>query len=127
MRPHYDDSNIFARILRGEIPNRTVAETEHTLAFHDINPQAPVHVLVIPKGRYVTLDEFGAHATEAEIVDFMRVVARVASELGLTPRGEGGGFRAIANAGPDGVQEVQHLHLHLLGGRPLGRMLARSA
>ena len=127
MRPRYDDTNIFARILRGEIPNKTVAETEHTLAFHDINPQAPVHVLVIPKGAYVTLDEFGAHATEAEIVDFMRVVAQVAADLGLTPQGgKGGGFRAIANAGRDGVQEVPHMHMHLLGGRPMGRMLARG-
>lgn len=126
MRPHYDSNNIFARILRGEIPNNTVLETEHTLAFHDINPQAPVHVLVIPKGAYVTLDEFAKHASEAEIVDLMRVVGRVAADLGLSPKGDGGGFRAIANAGPDGVQEVQHLHLHLVGGRPMGRMLAKN-
>ena len=126
MRPAYDDSNIFARMLRGEIPNDTVAETPHTLAFRDIRPQAPVHVLVIPKGAYVSFDDFAANASDAEIVDFMRVSARLTRELALTPQDGGSGFRAITNAGADGLQEVDHFHLHLLGGRPLGRMLARE-
>ena len=119
----YDDSNIFARILRGEIPNDTVAENDHALAFRDIRPQAPVHVLVIPKGAYVSYDDFAANASEAEIVGFHRLVAQVAQSEGLSLAGGSQGFRAITNAGPHGVQEVPHFHLHLLGGRPLGRML----
>ncbi|MGB3556555.1 MAG: HIT domain-containing protein [Jannaschia sp.] len=119
----YDDTNIFARILRGEIPNDTVAETEHTLAFNDITPQAPVHVLVIPKGAYVTYDHFCAEASEAEIVDFARTCAAICGEKGVAAD-TGHGFRAISNAGSHAVQEVPHFHLHLIGGRPLGRMLA---
>ena len=120
----YDPQNIFARILRGEIPNKTVLETDHTLAFHDIAPQAPVHVLVIPKGAYVTYDHFLRDASDAEILDFSRSVAKICDMTGV---GEGGeGFRAITNAGQNGVQEVPHYHLHILGGRPLGRMLARA-
>ncbi len=122
----YDDGNIFARIIRGEIPNKTVLETEHTLAFHDINPQAPVHVLVIPKGRYVNFDHFCAEASEAEIVDFHRAVAEVVRQLNLAPGQGGGGYRVISNAGVNGVQEVPHYHLHILGGRRLGRMLPRA-
>ncbi|WP_417726850.1 HIT domain-containing protein [Roseovarius sp.] len=121
----YDAQNIFARILRGEIPNKTVLETAHTLAFHDIQPQAPVHVLVIPKGAYVSYDHFASEATDAEIVDFNRTVAEVCRMTGVH-LGSGEGFRAITNAGAHGVQEVPHYHLHILGGRPLGRMLARS-
>ncbi|MBM2575234.1 histidine triad nucleotide-binding protein [Jannaschia sp. Os4] len=121
----YDDANIFARILRGEIPNRTVAETDHTLAFEDIQPQAPVHVLVIPKGRYVSFDHFAAEASDAEIADFHRVAARVCRERGIASDTTEG-FRAITNAGAHGVQEVPHYHLHLIGGRPLGRMLAKA-
>lgn len=117
----YDDQNIFAKILRGEIPNRTVLETEHTLAFEDIHPQAPVHVLVIPKGAYVTYDDFAAQASEAEIVDFHRVLARLCADLGVGA--EAKGYRLITNAFGDGGQEVPHMHVHLLGGRPLGRML----
>ncbi|SHM07230.1 Diadenosine tetraphosphate (Ap4A) hydrolase [Paracoccus solventivorans] len=120
----YDDSNIFARILRGEIPNDTVAENEHALAFRDIRPQAPIHVLVIPKGAYVSYDDFAANAPDAEIVGFHRLVAQVARSEGLMLAEGSAGFRAITNAGDDGVQEVPHFHLHLLGGRPLGRMLA---
>ncbi|HHY02665.1 MAG TPA: HIT domain-containing protein [Paracoccus sp.] len=120
----YDDSNIFARILRGEIPNDTVAENEHALAFRDIRPQAPVHVLVIPRGAYVSYDDFAANASDAEIVGFHRLVAQVARSEGLMLAEGGEGFRAITNAGENGVQEVPHFHLHLLGGRPLGRMLA---
>jgi histidine triad (HIT) family protein len=118
----YDDGNVFARILRGEIPNRTVLETEHTLAFHDVHPQAPVHVLVIPKGAYVTYDDFAARAPDAEIADFTRVVGRLCAELGVTPD-TGAGYRLIANAGPNGGQEVPHMHVHILAGRRFGRML----
>lgn len=119
----YDDQNIFAKILRGEIPNNTVLETDHTLAFHDIAPKAPDHVLVIPKGPYVTLDHFCNAASETEIVDFHRTVGRICTMLGCGPGNGGGGFRAIANAGENGVQEVPHYHLHILAGRPLGPML----
>lgn len=118
----YDPQNIFARILRGEIPNNTVLETEHTLAFRDIAPQAPDHVLLIPKGPYVTYAHFCAAASEAEIVDFTRAVAKVCADLGV----EEDGFRGITNAGENGVQEVPHFHLHILAGRPLGRMLAKA-
>lgn len=121
----YDDSNIFARILRGEIPNDTVVETEHTLAFRDIRPATPVHVLVIPKGRYVTFDDFAANASGEEIVDFMRVVAQVTEKEGISTGSGGNGFRAISNAGSDGVQEVPHFHLHILGGQVIGRMISR--
>ncbi|KIT16791.1 HIT domain-containing protein [Jannaschia aquimarina] len=121
----YDDQNVFAKILRGEIPNTTVAETEHTLAFEDITPQAPVHVLVIPKGAYVTMDDFYANASDAEITDFARTVARICADKGISPD-TGDGFRAITNAGEAGVQEVPHFHLHLIGGRPLGRMLQKA-
>lgn len=121
----YDDQNIFAKILRGEIPNQTVAETEHTLAFNDINPRAPVHVLVIPKGKYVTFDDFNANASEAEIVDFYRTCAQIMADKGVTPD-TGNGFRALTNAGEDAVQEVPHFHFHLIGGRPLGPILARD-
>ncbi len=118
----YDDQNVFAKILRGEIPNDTVLETAHSLAFRDINAQAPTHVLVIPKGRYVNFDHFAAEATEAEIVDFIRAVGEVCRIEGVAAdRGEG--YRLIANAGRHGVQEVPHLHVHVIGGRVLGRML----
>ena len=118
----YDDQNIFAKILRGEIPNRTVMETEHTLVFEDIHPQAPVHLLAIPKGPYVTFDHFAGEASEAELVDFHRTVAEVCRKLGVTADG-GPGARFISNAGEHGVQDVPHYHLHILGGRVLGRML----
>ncbi|PRY23776.1 histidine triad (HIT) family protein [Aliiruegeria haliotis] len=123
MAYEYDDQNIFAKILRGEIPNDTVLETEHSLAFRDIQPQAPVHVLVIPKGPYVCYDHFALEASEAEIVDYTRAVGEVCKMAGVQPGNGGNGFRLIANAGADGVQEVPHLHVHILGGRGLGRML----
>jgi len=119
----YDDQNIFAKILRGEIPNSTVLETEHALAFHDIAPQAPVHVLVIPKGAYVSFDHFAMEASEAEITDFVRAVGEVAKMTGVSLDG-GDGFRLIANTGKNGVQDVPHLHVHVLGGRNTGPMLA---
>lgn len=119
----YDPQNIFARILRGEIPNKTVAETPHSLAFHDIRPHAPVHILVIPKGPYVTLDHFSETASAEELADFWRLAARVAREAGVIEAEGGTGYRAIANAGGHSHQEVPHFHLHILGGRPLGALL----
>ena len=118
--PPYDDGNIFARILRGEIPNRTVYEDQWVLAFHDINPQAPVHVLVIPKGNYVSFADFSANAGADEIAGFMRAVGKVAKDLGL----EAPGYRLLANMGEHSGQEVPHFHMHLFAGRPLGRMLS---
>lgn len=117
----YDDQNIFAKILRGEIPNATVKETAHTLAFRDISPQAPVHILLIPKGKYVTADHFGAEASAEEIADFWKCLSDIVAEEGLE-----NGYRLISNAGRDGVQEVPHFHLHLLAGHVLGPMLSRK-
>ena len=117
----YDDSNIFAQILRGEVPAKTVMESEHCLAFHDINPLAPIHVLVIPKGAYVSWDDFAATASDAEIADFTRTIGAVAASLGADQQG----YRLLSNSGKRGGQEVPHLHVHVFGGAPLGPMLAR--
>jgi histidine triad (HIT) family protein len=117
----YDDNNIFARLLRGEIPSKTVYEDEFALALHDINPLAPTHLLVIPKGSYVSWDDFSANASDAEIAGFVRAVGKVAREAGLVQSG----YRLLANVGLNSGQEVPHLHLHIFGGRPLGPMLAR--
>lgn len=123
----YDSSNIFARILRGEIPCKKVYEDTHVLAFHDINPQAPVHVLVIPKGPYVSFDDFSQTASVEEIAAFTRAVGKIARDLGVAPTKDGGaGYRILANAGNHGGQEVPHFHVHLFGGRQLGRMIARD-
>ncbi len=119
----YDDQNVFAKILRGEIPCDKVLETEHCLAFRDIAPQAPEHVLVIPKGAYVTYDDFTDRAPDAEIADFTRTVTEVARMIGALPGAGGDGYRLISNAGPTGNQEVPHLHIHVLAGRPLGRLV----
>lgn len=119
----YDPQNVFARILRGEIPCARVHETAHSLAFRDINPQAPVHVLVVPKGPYVNHDHFAAEASDAEIVDFTRAVGHVARALGCAEDAGGDGYRLLANAGRDGNQEVPHLHVHVCGGRNLGPLL----
>jgi len=118
----YDDQNIFAKILRGEIPNDTVLDTEYSLAFNDIQPLAPVHVLVIPKGPYVSYDHFAQTASDAEIADYTRAIGEVCKLKGL----EQDGLRLISNAGENGVQEVPHLHVHILAGRPLGRMLQKA-
>ncbi len=115
----YDDENIFAKILRGEIPCNKVFEDEHALAFHDINPQAPVHVLVIPKGAYVSNEDFTANASDTEIAGFMRAVGQVARDLGLAEPG----YRTLANHGTDSGQEVPHFHVHIFGGQNLGRMI----
>ncbi len=119
----YDPNNVFARILRGELPAKTVYEDEHALAFHDINPQAPIHVLVIPKGAYVSLADFAAKASDAEIAGFWRAVGHVARALGL----EESGYRILANHGANAHQEVPHFHVHIFGGRPLGPMLMRKS
>ncbi len=118
----YDDTNIFARILRGEIPCRKVFENDHALAFHDINPQAPTHVLVIPKGRYVSAADFAALASDAEIAGLMRAAGHVARMLGL----DAPGWRMLTNMGEHAGQEVPHFHLHVFAGAPLGPMLARG-
>ena len=117
----YDDGNIFARILRGELPCRKAYEDEHALAFHDINPHAPVHILVIPKGPYVSWDDFSERASAEEIAGYVRAVGHVAREAGLVEPG----YRLLANVGRASGQEVPHLHVHIFGGRPLGPMLAR--
>lgn len=119
----YDDQNVFARILRGEITCRKVEETAHSLAFHDIQPQAPVHVLVIPKGRFVTYDHFAQEASAEEIVDFTRLIGAICARMEVSPGSGGGGYRLVANSGAAAIQEVPHLHVHILGGRLLGRML----
>lgn len=121
----YDDQNIFAKILRGEIPCKKLAETGHCLAFHDIAPQAPHHVLVIPKGAYVNYDHFAQAATDIEIVDFTRFVGAVCAELGVCPTKAQAGYRLISNAGPDGMQEVPHLHVHILAGANIGPLTAK--
>lgn len=117
----YDDQNVFAKILRGEIPARTVYEDEWALAFHDIAPQAPVHILVIPKGAYVGWDDFSARASAEEIAGFVRAVGQVTRGEGLVEPG----YRLLANLGGHGGQEVPHLHVHVFGGTPLGPMLVR--
>lgn len=123
MAYEYDVENIFAKILRGEIPNKTVYETEHSLAFEDIAPQAPNHVLVIPRGPYVNFDHFAAAASADEIVDYVRAVGHVADMLGVSPGNDGDGYRLISNAGTNGVQDVPHLHVHVAAGKRLGRIL----
>lgn len=115
----YDNDNIFAKILREEIPCNKAYENDHALAFHDINPQTPVHILVIPKGSYASMDDFSANASDAEIAGFMRAVGHVARENGIVEDG----YRILANHGRDGHQEVQHFHVHVFGGKDLGRMI----
>ena len=117
----YDDNNIFARILRGEIPSTKLYEDEFAYAFPDINPLAPTHILVIPKGPYVSWDDFSERASDAEIAGFVRAVGKIARDHGLV----GHGYRLLANVGMNSGQEVPHLHVHIFGGRPLGPMLAR--
>lgn len=117
----YDDQNIFAKILRDEIPSKRVYEDDFAVAFHDINPQAPTHILVIPRGRYVSWDDFSANASDAEIAGFVRAVGEVARAAGLVAPG----YRLLANTGLDAHQEVPHLHVHIFAGRPLGPMLMR--
>ena len=116
----YDDGNVFAKILRGELPCKKVYEDEHALAFHDIHPLAPVHILVIPKGPYVSWDDFSDRASEAEIAGFVRAVGRVARDSDMVVQG----YRLLSNVGKRSGQEVPHLHVHIFGGQPLGPMLS---
>lgn len=115
----YDDQNVFAKILRGEIPCNKVYEDEHVLAFHDINPQTPVHVLVIPKGAYVSFNDFSEKASDAEMAGFIRAAGKIARDLGL----DSDGYRLISNHGPDAFQEVPHFHLHIFGGAKMKGMV----
>lgn len=117
----YDPTNIFAKILAGEIPCDKVYEDDHVLAFNDINPKCPVHVLVIPKGEYVSYDDFSANASETEIAAFTRAVGQIARDLGVVDAG----YRLIANTNANGGQEVPHYHVHILGGAPVGPMVCR--
>ena len=117
----YDDGNVFARILSGELPCKKVYEDDWALAFHDINPLAPVHILVVPKGPYVSWDDFSANASDEELAGFVRAVGKVAREQQLVVQG----YRLLANTGKRAGQEVPHLHVHIFGGQPLGPMLAR--
>ena len=119
----YDKENIFAKILRGEIPCDKIYEDKYVLSFKDIRPQAPSHALVIPKGEYVDINDFSANASDEEIVGFNRAISNVADLLGISEKSGGGGYRLIANTGKDAHQEVPHLHFHLLAGRPLGPMV----
>jgi histidine triad (HIT) family protein len=119
---NYDDNNIFAMILRGDIPNKTVYEDDHALAFHDINPQAPIHVLVIPKGKYISMADFTANASADEIAGFWRAVGKTTEALGVVEPG----YRLLANHGPHSHQEVPHLHVHILAGKFVGPMLMRD-
>lgn len=118
----YDPSNVFARIVRGEIPCKKVLETEHSLAFHDIDPKMPVHVLVIPKGPYLTLGDLAAQGSEAELADFVRAIAETARQMGVAESG----YRIIANNGADAHQEVPHLHVHVFGGKPIGGRMIKA-
>jgi histidine triad (HIT) family protein len=119
----YDDSNVFARILRDELPSKKIYEDDYALAFHDINPQAPIHILVIPKGPYVSWDDFSAKASDAEIAGFTRAVGKVARDLGLVAPG----YRLLVNTGGHGHQEVPHLHVHIFGGRQFREMIPRGS
>ena len=118
----YDDNNIFAKILRGEIPCDKIYEDDFVLSFYDINPQKKIHALVIPKGKYVDLDDFSLNATQNEMVGLLKGINIVAKKLGISTE-VGKGYRAITNIGDDGCQEVPHLHFHLIGGEIIGKMV----
>ena len=120
----YDKNNIFAKILRGEIPCKKIYENEYVLAFHDINPQKKIHALVIPKGAYVNLDDFSLNASEKEIVGLMKGIGEVAKKLGVSEVVKGKGYRSLVNVGENGGQEVPHLHFHIFGGEKVGKMVS---
>ena len=120
---NYDKNNIFAKILRGEIPCKKIYEDEFVLAFHDINPQKKIHVLVIPKGEYVNLDDFSAKASEKEISGLIKGISIVAKKVGVSDEVKGGGYRSLVNTGKNGGQEVPHLHFHIFGGEKVGKMV----
>ena len=120
----YDKNNIFAKILRGEIPCKKIYEDDHVLAFHDVNPQKKIHALVVPKGEYVNLDDFSSNATEKEIVGLIKGIGEVAKKLGVSEAVKGGGYRSLVNVGANGGQEVPHLHFHIFGGEKVGKMVS---
>ena len=120
----YNDNNIFAKILRGEIPCKKIHEDKYVLAFHDVNPQKKVHVLVIPKGKYVNLDDFSAKASEEEISGLIKGISIVAKKIGVSDEVKGGGYRSLVNVGENGGQEVAHLHFHIFGGEKVGKMVS---
>ena len=120
----YDKNNIFAKILRGEIPCKKIHEDKYVLAFHDVNPQKKIHVLVIPKGEYVNLDDFSAKASEKEIVGLIKGISIVAKKIGVSDEVKGGGYRSLVNTGENGGQEVPHLHFHIFGGEKVGKMVS---
>ena len=119
----YDKNNIFAKILRGEIPCKKIHEDKYVLAFHDVNPQKKIHVLVIPKGEYVNLDDFSLNAPEEEISGLIKGISIVAKKVGVSDKVKGGGYRSLVNVGENGGQEVPHLHFHIFGGEKLGKMV----
>ena len=120
----YDKNNIFAKILRGEIPCKKIYEDKYTLAFHDVNPQKKVHVLVIPKGEYINLDDFSSNASEEEISGLIKGISIVAKKVGVSEEVKGGGYRSLVNIGKNGGQEVPHLHFHIFGGEKIGKMVS---
>ena len=121
---NYDKNNIFAKILRGEIPCKKIYEDEFVLAFYDVNPQKKIHALVIPKGEYVNLDDFSSKASEKEIVGLIKGIRIVAKKIGVSNEVKGGGYRSLVNVGENGGQEVPHLHFHILGGEKVGKMVS---
>ena len=121
---NYDKNNIFAKILRGEIPCKKIYEDEFVLAFYDVNPQKKIHALVIPKGEYVNLDDFTSKASDKEIVSLIKGIGIVAKKLGVSEAVKGGGYRSLVNVGGDGGQEVPHLHFHIFGGEKVGKMVS---
>ena len=120
----YDKNNIFAKILRGEIPCKKIYEDEYVLAFYDVNPQKKMHALVIPKGEYINLDDFSINAPEKEIVGLVKGISKVATIIGVSPALKGAGYRSLVNVGDHGGQEVQHLHFHIFGGEKVGKMVS---
>ena len=120
----YDKNNIFAKILRGKIPCKKIYEDNYVLAFHDVNPQKKIHVLVVPKGEYVNLDDFSSNATEKEIVGLIKGIGEVAKKLGVSEAVKGEGYRSLVNVGANGGQEVPHLHFHIFGGEKVGKMVS---
>ncbi len=120
----YDKNNIFAKILRGEIPCKKIYEDEYVLAFHDINPQKKIHALIIPKGEYINLDDFCSRASEKEIIGLIKGISVVAKKLNISEVTKGSGYRSLVNVGEDGGQEVPHLHFHLFGGEKIGKMVS---
>ncbi len=120
----YDKNNIFAKILRGEIPCKKIYEDEYVLAFYDINPQKKIHALIIPKGSYVNLDDFSSKASKNEIIGLIKGIRTVAKKIGISDEVKGGGYRSLVNVGENGGQEVPHLHFHIFGGEKVGKMVS---